>query len=55
MRVASIFFTKWNEIRLGLAICKQLVEMMAGEIGVTSEEGKGSQMRAVTPRIPEKN
>jgi PAS domain S-box-containing protein len=27
---------------LGLSICKQLVEMMGGEIGMTSEEGNGS-------------
>jgi PAS domain S-box-containing protein len=27
---------------LGLSICKQLIEMMGGEIGVVSQEGKGS-------------
>jgi signal transduction histidine kinase len=38
---------------LGLTICRQLVEMHSGEIGVTSEEDVGSEFYFTIPLVGE--
>ncbi|TVQ11104.1 MAG: PAS domain S-box protein [Bacteroidetes bacterium] len=41
-QIEAIDIRNYEGTGLGLSICKQLIELMEGEIGVISQEGKGS-------------
>ena len=47
--------TKYGGTGLGLSITKQLIEMMGGELRVTSEEGIGSAFTISLPRVIAEN
>lgn len=47
-----LYTTQERSFGLGLAICRQIVQMHGGRIRVESEVGQGTQFRVYLPRVP---
>ena len=45
-----LFTTKAKGTGLGLSVCKQIMGMHEGEIGITSEQGKGTSVTVQFPK-----